>query len=44
VLRFLPPHIMSREHVDLAVKAMHDILTEQDASQHKGVTEWLAKH
>jgi acetylornithine/N-succinyldiaminopimelate aminotransferase len=44
VLRFLPPYIMSREHVDLAVKAMHDILTEQDASQHKGVTEWLAKH
>jgi acetylornithine/N-succinyldiaminopimelate aminotransferase len=44
VLRFLPPYIMSREHVDLAVKAMHDILTEQDTSQHKGVTEWLAKH
>jgi acetylornithine/N-succinyldiaminopimelate aminotransferase len=44
VLRFLPPYIMSREHVDLAVKAMRDILTEQDASQHKGVTEWLAKH
>jgi acetylornithine aminotransferase/acetylornithine/N-succinyldiaminopimelate aminotransferase len=44
VLRFLPPYIMSREHVDLAVQAMHEILTEQDASQQKGVTEWLAKH
>ena len=44
VLRFLPPYIMGREHVDLAVRAMNEILTEEDASQHKGVTEWAAKH
>jgi acetylornithine/N-succinyldiaminopimelate aminotransferase len=44
VLRFLPPYIMSREHVDLAVRAISDILTEEHASQHKGVTEWAAKH
>ena len=44
VLRFLPPYIMGREHVDLAVRAMNDILTEEHASQPKGVTEWAAKH
>jgi acetylornithine/N-succinyldiaminopimelate aminotransferase len=44
VLRFLPPYIMGREHVDLAVRAMNDILTEEQASQPKGVTEWAAKH
>jgi acetylornithine/N-succinyldiaminopimelate aminotransferase len=44
VLRFLPPYIMGREHVDLAVRAMNDILTEEHASQLKGVTEWAAKH
>jgi len=44
VLRFLPPYIVGREHVDLAVRAMNDILTEEHASQPKGVTEWAAKH
>jgi acetylornithine/N-succinyldiaminopimelate aminotransferase len=44
VLRFLPPYIMAREHVDLAANALNDILTEEDASKPKGVTEWLAKH
>ena len=44
VLRFLPPYIVGREHVDLAVRAMNDILTEEHASQLKGVTEWAAKH
>ena len=43
VLRFLPPYIMGREHVDLAIRALHEILTEEGASKHKGVTEWLAK-
>jgi acetylornithine aminotransferase/acetylornithine/N-succinyldiaminopimelate aminotransferase len=28
VLRFLPPYIMGREHVDLAVSALNEILTE----------------
>ena len=44
VLRFLPPYIMGREHVDLAVRAMNDILTEEHASQPKGVPEWAARH
>jgi acetylornithine/N-succinyldiaminopimelate aminotransferase len=44
VLRFLPPYIVGREHVDLAVRAMNDILTEEHASQPKGVPEWAAKH
>ena len=45
VLRFLPPYIMGREHVDLAVSALNEILTEEAARlpQHKGATEWLAK-
>jgi acetylornithine/N-succinyldiaminopimelate aminotransferase len=43
VLRFLPPYIVSREHVDRAVHALHEILTEQDASNQKGVSECLAK-
>src|SRR6202020_2843384 len=29
VLRFLPPYIMGREHVDLAVSALNEILTEE---------------
>jgi acetylornithine/N-succinyldiaminopimelate aminotransferase len=43
VLRFLPPYIIGREHVDLAVSALNDILTEEGASKQKGATEWLAK-
>ena len=44
VLRFLPPYIMGREHVDVAVSALNEILTEETASKNKGATEWLAKH
>src|SRR6202012_4474848 len=29
VLRFLPPYIMGKEHVDLAVSALDEILTEE---------------
>jgi acetylornithine aminotransferase/acetylornithine/N-succinyldiaminopimelate aminotransferase len=43
VLRFLPPFIMGREHVDLAIAALNDILTEEGASKQKGTTEWLAR-
>jgi acetylornithine aminotransferase/acetylornithine/N-succinyldiaminopimelate aminotransferase len=43
VLRFLPPYIMGKEHVDLAVSAINDILSEEATSNHKGATEWLAK-
>ncbi|HTZ58420.1 MAG TPA: aspartate aminotransferase family protein [Acidobacteriaceae bacterium] len=43
VLRFLPPYILGREHVDLAIQALHEILTEQDTSKTKGATECLAK-
>jgi acetylornithine/N-succinyldiaminopimelate aminotransferase len=47
VLRFLPPFIMGREHVDLAISALNDvlsaILTEEGASKQKGTAEWLAK-
>jgi acetylornithine aminotransferase/acetylornithine/N-succinyldiaminopimelate aminotransferase len=32
VLRFLPPYIMGRDHVDQAVSALHDILTEEGAA------------
>jgi acetylornithine aminotransferase/acetylornithine/N-succinyldiaminopimelate aminotransferase len=31
VLRFLPPYLMGREHVDTAISALHDILTEEAA-------------
>ena len=42
---------MGREHVEMAVKALHDILTEEAAglaagayaSTTGGVTEWLAR-
>jgi acetylornithine aminotransferase/acetylornithine/N-succinyldiaminopimelate aminotransferase len=44
VLRFLPPYIMGREHVDVAVSALNEILSEESASKSKGTTEWLAKH
>jgi acetylornithine/N-succinyldiaminopimelate aminotransferase len=43
VLRFLPPYILGREHVDVAVNALNEILNEQTASNSKGDTEWLAK-
>jgi acetylornithine aminotransferase/acetylornithine/N-succinyldiaminopimelate aminotransferase len=42
VLRFLPPYIIGREHVDMAVVALNDILSEDAASKTKGATEWLA--
>jgi acetylornithine/N-succinyldiaminopimelate aminotransferase len=32
VLRFLPPYIMGREHVDLAVSALNEILNEEAAN------------
>jgi acetylornithine aminotransferase/acetylornithine/N-succinyldiaminopimelate aminotransferase len=34
VLRFLPPYIMGREHVDLAVSALNDILTDEGRGEH----------
>lgn len=34
VLRFLPPYIMGREHVDLAVSALNDILIEESSGGH----------
>jgi acetylornithine/N-succinyldiaminopimelate aminotransferase len=43
VLRFLPPFIMGREHVDMAVSALSEIIGEEGASKQKGATEWLAK-
>jgi acetylornithine/N-succinyldiaminopimelate aminotransferase len=43
VLRFLPPYITGKEHVDMAVSALNEILSEDAASKTKGVTEWLAK-
>src|ERR1700728_802026 len=43
VLRFLPPYIMGREHVDIAVSALNEIISEEAASKTKGATEWLAK-
>jgi acetylornithine/N-succinyldiaminopimelate aminotransferase len=32
VLRFLPPYIIGREHVDIAISALNDILSEEDVS------------
>jgi acetylornithine/N-succinyldiaminopimelate aminotransferase len=43
VLRFLPPYILRREHVDLAIQALNEVLSEQAASKSRGATEWLAK-
>jgi acetylornithine aminotransferase/acetylornithine/N-succinyldiaminopimelate aminotransferase len=40
VLRFLPPYIMGKEHVDLAVSALNDILTEESA----GLPSFAAAH
>jgi acetylornithine/N-succinyldiaminopimelate aminotransferase len=40
VLRFLPPYIMGKEHVDLAIKALNEILSEQNA----GVPSFAAAH
>jgi acetylornithine/N-succinyldiaminopimelate aminotransferase len=40
VLRFLPPFIMGREHVDIAISALNDILTEEGA----GMTGLAAAH
>jgi acetylornithine/N-succinyldiaminopimelate aminotransferase len=40
VLRFLPPYIMGKEHVDLAIKALNGILSEQNA----GVPSFAAAH
>ncbi len=37
VLRFLPPYILEREHVDTAVAALNDLLTEH-APAHAGAT------
>jgi acetylornithine/N-succinyldiaminopimelate aminotransferase len=34
VLRFLPPYIMGAEHVDLAVSALNEILTEESSGGH----------
>ena len=50
VLRFLPPYIMGREHVDMAVSRIERNFERRSsgpvwrgASKHKGATEWLAK-
>jgi acetylornithine/N-succinyldiaminopimelate aminotransferase len=43
VLRFLPPYILGREHVDTAIRALDEILAGQTASKQQGDTEWLAK-
>src|SRR5580693_4022536 len=40
VLRFLPPYIMGREHVDLAVSALNEILTEEAS----GTPSFAAAH
>jgi acetylornithine aminotransferase/acetylornithine/N-succinyldiaminopimelate aminotransferase len=32
VLRFLPPYILTRAHVDTAIEALNDIFTEHAAS------------
>jgi hypothetical protein len=34
---------MGREHVDIAVSALNEILSEENASKNKGAAEWLAK-
>src|SRR5277367_1092362 len=34
VLRFLPPYITGREHVDTAISALNDILSEEGAGAH----------
>ncbi len=40
VLRFLPPYIMGREDVDVAVSALHDILSEDGS----GATHMAGAH
>ena len=40
VLRFLPPYIMGKEHVDLAVSALNEILTEEAS----GTPSFAAAH
>jgi acetylornithine aminotransferase/acetylornithine/N-succinyldiaminopimelate aminotransferase len=38
VLRFLPPYILRREHVDEGVGALDEILTEQTAQADSPIT------
>ena len=40
VLRFLPPYILRREHVDIALKALDEILTEEAS----GAPSFAAAH
>jgi acetylornithine/N-succinyldiaminopimelate aminotransferase len=40
VLRFLPPYVMGKEHVDLAIAALNEILTEESA----GLPGFAAAH
>jgi acetylornithine/N-succinyldiaminopimelate aminotransferase len=40
VLRFLPPYIMGKEHVDLAVSALNEVLTEEAS----GAPSFAAAH
>jgi len=40
VLRFLPPYVMGKEHVDLAITALNEILTEESA----GLPGFAAAH
>jgi acetylornithine/N-succinyldiaminopimelate aminotransferase len=39
VLRFLPPYILERSHVDEAVRALDEILTENAAAKSATATE-----
>ena len=44
VLRFLPPYILTRAHVDTAIAALDDILTEHAAAAHTAATTGGVKH
>jgi acetylornithine aminotransferase/acetylornithine/N-succinyldiaminopimelate aminotransferase len=43
VLRFLPPYILQREHVDTAVNALNEILSQQPAAVSVGAPGELAR-
>ena len=44
VLRFLPPYIIERKHVDEAIKALDEILTEQGRGCKHGDSNRRRKH
>ena len=44
VLRFLPPYILGKSHVDLAITALDDILARHAPAENSAVHEDIPEH